>query len=574
MVFKGDILSAKIIVHLGSYQAQVDAALMDLEAKRIMGRIWNKDHTLWKESPAEISNRLNWLEAPKITQADMASMRVLADEVAAEGYTHAVLLGMGGSSLTPEVFLKTFGVKYGYPDLFVLDSTDPFAVAACNRSLDFSKTLFITSSKSGTTIETISLLKYFYNRAADILGKSQAGKHFVAITDQRSHLADLANNYDFRATFFGDSGINGRYSALTCFGLVPATLIGMDVDRLMECAHSMMDQEYAHVKSGSNLSEGAVLGTILGTMARHGRDKATFVLSKKIASFGNWLEQMIAESTGKEGKGILPVVGEPFGLPDIYGDDRLFIFIGLKDDEKRIEKQIIAVKEAGHPVIGIILCDLYDLGGQFFLWEMATAVAGYWLEINPFDQPNVESSKELVRQMIAAYHGETFISSEVPDIGGKAFNIKYDAYTLKEKVCSLLNKAKRGAYVAVQVYARQTTETDKILKKLRVVLRGQFRLATTIGYGPRFLHSTGQLFKGDQGYGLFIQLIAADLEDIPIPDEMAMEKSSVSFGVLKKAQAEGDRRALIRAGRQVLRIHLDADVIGGLNRLVSSLEKA
>lgn len=558
-------MSTNVIVRLGSYQYQVNAALRDLKANRIMGRIWDKDHTLWKESPAEISNRLNWLEAPKIMHTDMVSMRVLAKEVTAEGYTHTILLGMGGSSLAPEVFLKTFGMRHGCPDLFVLDSTDPSAVDACNRVLDFSKTLFIVSSKSGTTIETISLLKYFYNQAIGVLGVSEAGKHFVAITDQGSYLSGLANNYHFRAAFFGDSNIGGRYSALTCFGLLPAILIGMDIDRLMESARSMMDKDYSHRNNSRNLSEGARIGTILGTLALQGRDKATFVLSPQIESFGNWLEQMIAESTGKEGTGILPVVGEPWGSPDVYGDDRLFVFIGLDNDEQ-IENRTVAVKEAGHPIIKIILRDLYDLGGQFFLWEMATAVAGYWLNINPFDQPDVELSKKLVRQMI--------VPSKIPDIGGELLTIKEGRNTLKEKLGAFLKKAKCGAYIAVQAYVRQTDKTDKILRRLQVVLRDQFRLATTIGYGPRFLHSTGQLHKGDGGHGFFIQITADDLEDIPIPDEMAMEKSSIGFGVLKTAQAEGDRRVLIQAGRQIIRVHLDADVIGGLNRFVSSLERA
>lgn len=558
-------MSTNVIVRLGSYQYQVNAALRDLKANRIMGRIWDKDHTLWKESPAEISNRLNWLEAPKIMHTDMVSMRVLAKEVTAEGYTHTILLGMGGSSLAPEVFLKTFGMRHGCPDLFVLDSTDPSAVDACNRVLDFSKTLFIVSSKSGTTIETISLLKYFYNQAIGVLGVSEAGKHFVAITDQGSYLSGLANNYHFRAAFFGDSNIGGRYSALTCFGLLPAILIGMDIDRLMESARSMMDKDYSHRNNSRNLSEGARIGTILGTLALQGRDKATFVLSPQIESFGNWLEQMIAESTGKEGTGILPVVGEPWGSPDVYGDDRLFVFIGLDNDEQ-IENRTVAVKEAGHPIIKIILRDLYDLGGQFFLWEMATAVAGYWLNINPFDQPDVELSKKLVRQMI--------VPSKIPDIGGELLTIKEGRNTLKEKLGAFLKKAKCGAYIAVQAYVRQTDKTDKILRRLQVVLRDQFRLATTIGYGPRFLHSTGQLHKGDGGHGFFIQITADNLEDIPIPDEMAMEKSSIGFGVLKTAQAEGDRRVLIQAGRQIIRVHLDADVTGGLNRFVSSLERA
>jgi glucose-6-phosphate isomerase len=566
-------LSTKTSVHLGSYRFCVDEALQKLKADRIMARIWAKDHTLWKESCEGIGNRLNWLEAPQNMEEKIASIRPLAKESTAEGYTHAVLLGMGGSSLAAEVFLKTFGVKDGCPNLLILDSIDPAAIKDCERALDFSKTLFIVSSKSGTTIETISLLKYFYHRTIDTLGRNQAGRHFVAITDSQSPLSAIANNYHFRATFYGDPNIGGRYSALAYFGLLPAVIIGVDMEPFVESARSMMEQECLQINNSAYLSEGARLGTILGTMALQGRDKATFLLSPRIASFGLWLEQMIAESTGKEGRGILPVVSEHWSSPDRYGNDRLFIFIGLRGNEQMIKHQSIAAGRAGHPVIVIILHDLYALGGQFFLWEMATSVAGYWLRVNPFDQPDVELSKKLVRQMLTTCRGEMSLPSDFSCAGSETLKIDNDMDTIKSKLGSFLRGAKPGAYIGLHAYIRQTGETDELFRRLRGVLRDQLGLAATVGYGPRFLHSTGQLHKGDSGNGLFIQLTADDPEDISIPDEMDTRRSSISFGALKARQADGDRLALIHAGRRVIRLYLGGDALGALNRLVSSLEK-
>jgi len=399
---QSDILAQKSLLtfSLGEYKPSVDRSLLQVREERVMGRVWEHDHTVWKSEPTEITNRLGWLDSPAVMCENVTQLNAFVESVKADGIEQALLMGMGGSSLAPEVFSKIFanpnkGLKKG---LSVLDSTDPQAVLAAERSLDLAKTLFIVSTKSGGTVETFSFFKYFYNRVAERIGNENASKRFIAITDPGSGLADVAAKYNFRAVFLNDPNIGGRYSALTMFGLAPAALVGVDVERLLDSAQVMTcnaDGCNCPV-DGNNL--GGQLGTTIGELAKHGRDKLTFVLSPKIESFGDWVEQLIAESTGKEGKGILPVVGEPLGKPEVYGEDRVFVYIKLADDFTYDEK-IQALEKAGHPVIRLFLDNEYDLGGQFFLWEMATAVAGARLGINPFDQPNVEAAKILARKM-------------------------------------------------------------------------------------------------------------------------------------------------------------------------------
>ncbi|GAB4533196.1 MAG: bifunctional transaldolase/phosoglucose isomerase [Anaerolineae bacterium] len=540
-------------VSLGSYQEVVDAALDKMVEKRVVARIWAHDHTVWKPGPTEITNRLGWLNTAEVMSEDWPRLETFVEEVRAAGYTHALLLGMGGSSLAPEVFRKTFGVAPGYLDLAVLDSTDSGAVLASAEGLDLGRTLFITSTKSGSTVETLSFFKYFYNRVAGVVGADRAGEHFIAITDPDSPLAGLAGRYSFRTTFLNDANIGGRYSALSYFGLVPAALIGVDIPRLLEDAIAMACATEACVADREN--PGAVLGAILGELAKAGRNKATFVTSPQIASFGDWVEQLIAESTGKEGKGILPVVGEPVGPPEMYGDDRLFVYLSLEGDNS-YDEAVQALEDAGQPVVRLRLKNLYDMGGQFFLWEMATAVAGHLLEINPFDQPNVEAAKVLARKMVSEYieRGSLPAGESAP----------LTAAALDE----FLSQAQPGGYIAIQAYVQPTPETDAALQTLRTQLRDRLKLATTVGYGPRFLHSTGQLHKGDAGNGLFIQFTADAREDVSIPDEAGAPDSSITFGVLKMAQALGDRQALLDAGRRVISFHLGDDVVDGLNRLM------
>jgi glucose-6-phosphate isomerase len=530
----------------------VEAALDEMDGNRIVARIWAYDHTVWKRDPTEVVNRLGWLHTPPVMAVHIPRLEALTEAVRAAGYTDALLLGMGGSSLAPDVFRQVFGTPAGGLNLAVLDSTDPAAVLAHAERLDPARTLFIVATKSGTTVETLSFFKFFYNRTLEVVGPGQVGDHFVAITDPGSPLAALAGRYRFRATFLNDPNIGGRYSALSYFGLVPAALAGVDVARLLGRARASASDCWPCTPTRDNPA--ARLGAILGGLAEAGRDKATLVLSPTIASFGNWVEQLIAESTGKEGKGILPVVGEPLGPPEVYGDDRLFVHLRLEGDEPS-SAALAGLEAAGHPVVHLDLQDPYDLGGQFFLWEIATSIASHLLSINPFDQPDVEAAKRRAREMVAAYTetGVLPVGEPAPLTG--------------EALRRFLAQARPGDYVALQAYLPPTPEIDAALATLRVHLRRHTRLATTVGYGPRFLHSTGQLHKGDAGRGLFIQFTADDPRDVSIPDEAGAPTSSITFGVLKMAQALGDGRALADAGRRVIRFHLGSRVIEGLESL-------
>jgi len=554
---------------LGHYQGAVDAALADLRDNTILARIWKHDHTVWKPEPTEITNRLGWLHSPEVMAEAIPGINAFVETVRAEGYMHALLLGMGGSSLAPEVFRFTFGVKKGCLDLAVLDSTDPDAVLAQAKRFDPAKTLFIVSTKSGGTVETFSFFKYFYNLTAEKLGTEKAGSHFVAITDPGSGLADTAKKYNFRKTFLNDPNIGGRYSALSYFGLVPAALIGVDLKTLLERAATMAcNSEGCNCPQGGDNSSGK-LGAIIGEMAAAGRDKVTLIASPPIKYFGAWAEQLIAESTGKEGVGILPVDGEEAGAPAIYADDRFFAYLRLESDAT-FDSKVEALRQAGHPVMQLNLRDLYDLGAEFFRWEMATIIAGRRLGINPFDQPNVESAKVLARQMVAAYQKEGKLPELAPGLRANGVAVYSDvaAKTVDEALSKFLAQANSGRdYVSLQAYVQPTLETDAALQKLRTKIQTNLRLATTVGYGPRFLHSTGQLHKGDAGNGLFIQFTSDPKQDAPIPDEAGAPKSAMTFGVLKLAQTLGDRQALLEAKRRVIRFHFAKDVVGGIQKL-------
>lgn len=559
-------------ISLGLYRSVVDAAWAEMKNNRIIERIWKKDHTVWKPTPAEITNRLGWLYSPKNMMEKLHEIDTAVDAVRADGYTHALLLGMGGSSLAPEVFCKTFGIKEGYLDLAVLDSTDPGAVLAYAEKFDVHTTLFIVSTKSGGTVETFSFMKYFYNIVAEAVGADQAGRHFIAITDPGSKLSDIAEMYRFRATFLNDPDIGGRYSALSYFGLVPAAVIGMDTKTFIDRAIIAAEKEASGDMPVADEINGSFLGAVLGELAKAGRDKATFIFSDQIASFGDWLEQLIAESTGKEGKGIVPIVGEPLGSEDVYGNDRLFICLYLEGDEKECGK-LLNLERADYPIVCIKLRDTYDLGGQCFLWEMATVIAGHRLGINPFDQPDVEAAKVLARKTLAMYMEKGEMPADEPALSGGGIDVygNVQAGDPAEALKKFVEQAKPGAYVALQAYIQPTLKTDAALFELRTGLLDRFHLATSVGYGPRFLHSTGQLHKGDGGRGLFIQFTADAPWDTPIPDEMGLPDSSMTFGVLKNAQAAGDGQALVNAGRPVIRFHLGTDIIGGLKTLTESL---
>jgi glucose-6-phosphate isomerase len=550
-----------------SCRAALDEARKALRENRIVERIRRKDYTLWKPAPEEIANRLGWLDSPRAMRRHLAGIKEFVDGVRADGYDFALLMGMGGSSLAPEVFRRIFGRREGFLDLAVLDSTDPGAILDRAESLDLKRTLFIVSTKSGGTVETFSFLKYFYNLAAGRLGADEAGRHFIAITDPGSALARIAVTHRFRHCFLNDPTIGGRYSALSFFGLIPAALIGMDVEGFLERAAAEAEGEFTFSEA-SGETRGAFLGAILGELAMQGRDKLTFLFSPAVVPFGDWIEQLIAESTGKEGRGILPVGGEPLAAPAAYGSDR--VFVALRTGEDRTgEQELRLIAAAGHPVIEIGMADPVDLGAQCFTWEMVTAVAGWRLAINPFDQPDVEAAKALARRMIAAYRETGKIPPETPTLEAPGISV-YGA----EAACApgaaliaFLEQAGPGAYVTIQAYLRPSPEVGAALEAFRLRLRERVGLAVTVGYGPRFLHSTGQLHKGDAGRGLFIQLTADDPRDAPIPDELGLPASSLTFGVLKAAQAVGDRQALINAGRRVIRVHLHDDPVGGVRKL-------
>lgn len=565
--------------HLGEYQSAVNEALKEMRDNQVMRRIWAHDYTLWKPDPEEISNRMGWLHSPEVMMENLFKINELVEEARADGYTHALLLGMGGSSLAPEMFRFTFGVKEGYLDLAVLDSTDPGAVLFHDRRLDPTKTLYLVATKSGGTVETLSFFKYFYNRVCEAVGPEKAGQHFIAITDPDNQLANLAKEYKFRATFLNDANIGGRYSALSYFGLVPAALIGMDVAKLLDRAATVACNCEACNCPVAGDNSGAWLGANMGELAVAGRDKVTLIASPPIAQFGAWTEQLIAESTGKEGTGILPVNGEELGPPEVYANDRLFIYLRLKGDTTH-DAKVQALIDAGQPVVQLNLKDLYDVGGEIFRWEVATVVAGRRLAINPFDQPNVESAKILARQMVKKYQEKETLPVLTPALTTDGIKVytELSCSSLDEALVSFLNQADPGkeegqgrSYVAFQAYVQPTPETETALQALRTRVRDRFRLATTVGYGPRFLHSTGQLHKGDAGNGLFIQFTADMPDDAAIPDRAGSETSSITFGVLKEAQALGDRQALLDAGRKVIRFYLGHDVIGSLERLKESV---
>ncbi|NLF00693.1 MAG: glucose-6-phosphate isomerase [Anaerolineales bacterium] len=539
---------------LGRYAPAVDLARSEMARDEIVARIWAHDHTVWQPEPTEIANRLGWLYEPQRMLGELPRLRALVEAVRRDGVERALLLGMGGSSLSAEMFSRVFaGGAEGLPGgLDVLDSTDPGAVLAYADRLEPARTLFIVSTKSGTTVEVTSFWRFFHNWALDALGSERVGSHFIAITDSGSPLIDHAARAGFREVALANPNIGGRYSAFAHFGMIPAALVGVDVERLLHRA--IEAAALCGPGADTHANPGAALGCALGELARAGRDKVTFVVSEPLASFGDWAEQLIAESTGKQGRGIVPVVGEPLGEPGVYGDDRLFVHARLAGDDAH-EQPLARLAAAGHPVIRLELSDTYDLGAQLFLWEFAVAVAGYRLGISPFDQPNVESAKARARELSNRYAADGGLPA------GDAVQPSGEA------LAQFLAQARPGDYIAIQAFVQPTDETDAALAALRVKLRERTRLAVTVGYGPRYLHSTGQLHKGDAGRGLFIQLTAADRRDALIPEQIGRPEAQLSFGVLKSVQALGDLQALRDAGRRAIQFHLGDDPLAGLEEL-------
>ncbi len=559
----------RISYSLGPYESAVEKALAEMDRNRTISRIWNRDTTVWKPEPKDIANRLGWLQIPEVMMDNLEGMRSLAEALRSEGCRRAVLLGMGGSSLAPEVLFRSLGPREGYPELVVLDTTDPDAILSCAETLDPAGTMFIVSSKSGDTVETLSLFKFFYRWTSDRLGDAEAGRHFLAITDAGSRLESYGRRLQFRRVLLNDPDVGGRYSALSYVGLLPAALCGIDIEKLLDRAIDAMRDCGPEIGTGSNPA--ARLGAALGALALAGRDKVTFLAAPSLAGFGSWLEQLIAESTGKEGRGILPVVGEPPGPPPSYGNDRLFVSLRGRGAYPH-EAELSALEAAGHPAIDIYCEDLYDMGYQFFLWELATAAAGVCLRINPFDQPDVESAKVLARGMVADYLENCALPSEAALSSDGELSVygQGPAASPDTALQPFLDEVRPGDYVSIQAFLPPSVETDRLILELRSRIRRRCTAATTAGYGPRYLHSTGQMHKGDRGNGLFIQLTADPSRNAGIPDEPDALPSSISFAVLEKAQAMGDKKALLKAGRRVLHFHLGRSVTGGLGRLVKA----
>jgi glucose-6-phosphate isomerase len=579
----GTVIKAPLESEAGDLCAAVDATLDQLEKQKFPKRLWDRDPSLWKNDPAHqrvIRNALGWLRIPHAMLGQLDALSRFVQEVRAAGYSHSVVLGMGGCSLCPEVCRATFGTAPGYLELHVLDSTVPASVARIEKCVDLTHTLYLVSSKSGGTVETNSFFKYFYERVRALKGAS-AGENFVAITDPGTSLERLAREKEFRRVFSGVPDIGGRYSALSNFGMVPAALAGVDVQSLLERAEQMVYASEASVPAKEN--PGIVLGATLAEAARRGRDKVTFVISRAFESFADWLEQLIAESTGKEGKGLVPVAGEPLGAPEVYGNDRIFVHLELDPEaEGSGERALKALEAAGHPLLRISLRDKLDLGQEFFRWEVATATVGALLGIDPFDQPNVQESKEntnrLLRQFVsegkfgeerAALEAEgiqLYVSPEIRATLDAALAAEGRKSSLPGYLAAFLYQARAGDYVALMAYIAPSAGNTAALQSLRVRFRDSLRLATTLGYGPRFLHSTGQLHKGGTNNGLFIQITADDAQDLPIPEE------PYSFSILKQAQALGDLHSLESKQRRVVRLHLKGDVAGQLGRLEKLVE--
>ena len=562
-------LGQRVGLHLGDQQPAVDAALSKMDESQLVARIWANSHTVWKPQADEIVNRLGWLRSAEAMKKEAQCIDGLVQDFQNEGYKQAIVLGMGGSSLAPEVFGRCFrGTEIG---LTILDSTHPDEVAAVAQALDPAATLFIVSTKSGTTAETDSFFKYFYNLTVDAVGAEQAGQHFIAITDPGSKLVTLAEAYNFRAIYINDPDIGGRYSALSHFGLIPASLVGVDLKRLLRRASEAMNSCGSHVNASQN--PGALIGGVMGELAKAGRDKLTIIASPQIAAFGDWLEQLVAESLGKEGKGILPVVGEAVGGPDVYGNDRLFVHLQCGDDESH-KSAIGSLKEAGQPLIHLQFRDIYDLAEQFFVWEFAVAVAGERLSVNPFDQPNVESAKIQARKMLDAYTQTGKLPELIPALtdGNATLYGDVSASDLPAALRDFLDSARTGDYVAIQAYLQPSQSMAQALADLQTAIRNRTKAAVTLGFGPRFLHSTGQLHKGDRGNGLFLQLVDQPQTDLPIPDVAGKPESSVSFGVLIASQFLGDRQALLDAGRRVLRIDLNGAPAALVARMTEAMK--
>ncbi len=564
---------------LGSVQPAYEARLRRLDEQEFSRRLWAHDDSLWGDDPEHrkvAANRLGWLDVPVFMRNEVEALHQLAITIWREGFTHAVLLGMGGSSLAPEVLRLTFGVKPGAIELDVLDNTSPAAVRAVASACDPETTLFIVSSKSGSTLEVASFERFFYEWVRRSRG-DQAGRSFLAITDPGTSLEKLAVERGYRRVCSNPPDIGGRYSALSYFGLVPAALIGVDTGDLLTAALHEAKVSRPRVAAAEN--PGLRLGAALGELALAGRDKLTLVLGEEIAPLGSWIEQLVAESTGKSGRGILPVADEPLGPPAAYGADRVFVAASLAPLPAATESALAALEAAGHPVLRWKVESLTGLGAEFLRWEIATAVAGAVLGVDPFDEPNVTEAKQATQAVLTRYLEQGDFAPPAPAAAAGHVFVETPARIAEALrgragaspaawLPGLLSLARPGDYLALLAYMHRTPERHERLGRLRRALRDASRLATTLGYGPRFLHSTGQLHKGGPNTGLFVQITCDEGDELPIPGER------YGFGALRRAQAAGDYEVLARRDRRVIRLHLGGDVERGLEALLEASSAA
>jgi transaldolase/glucose-6-phosphate isomerase len=540
---------------LGTLQPAVDTQVVRLDKEQAARRLWAKDSTLWSADPAkreEIKNRLGWLNVAEKMLEHAPEFKELAGQ--GRAFSDVVLLGMGGSSLCPDVLRNTFGAIRGHPTLHVLDTTDPATILGVRAKIKLEKTLFIVASKSGETTETLSHFAYFWDQVTKGAKNTKAGRQFAAITDPGTSLEKLAKEHSFRWIFPGSADIGGRYSALSYFGLVPAALIGVNVGEMLERAVEMAHASADSVQTDHN--PGVWLGAVLGQLALAGRNKLTLIASPQIATFGYWVEQLIAESTGKQGKGIVPVEGEPAGKPTVYGKDRLFVYIRMDSDPAN--RAVTALEKAGEPVVTLTMRDKLDLGGEFLRWEIATAIAGSILGIDPFDQPNVQESKDNTKKVLAQYKSK----GKLPKADSTAASMS------RSGLKALLEKAKPGAYFAIMAYTARTPASTAAIAAMRTAVRDSKKIATTSGYGPRFLHSTGQLHKGGPKTGLFLQIVQEDTKDVAIPGQ------PFSFSVLKQSQSLGDLQSLTSRRLPVLRVTLGREPAAGWKALAAAVKSS
>jgi transaldolase / glucose-6-phosphate isomerase len=555
-------------------KAAVDASLDDWKKNNKVARLWQKDASLW--SNTDESHWLGWLTIADEQLASLDTLKRFSAEVKKVKFKHVLLLGMGGSSLCPEVLRMTFGKVAGFPELHVLDSTDPKQIKAIEQKLDLKRTLCIVSSKSGSTLEPNIFKQYFFERVKKAVGEKLVGSRFIAVTDPGSKMQLVAETDKFWKIFAGVPSIGGRYSALSNFGMVPAAAMGLDVGKFLKSTHEMV--KACDAISTADANPGVILGTILGVAANQGRDKITIITSPGISDLGAWLEQLIAESTGKIGKGIIPVDREKPAKPETYGSDRVFAYLQLANKtNKAQDAAVAALEKAGHPVIRITLPNVYTLGQEFFRWEIATAVAGSIIGINAFNQPDVEASKIETKKLTSQYESTGSLPAESPFFTSKDAKLFADekntaalsgGSTLGDVLKSHLSRIGAGDYFAVLGYIPMNAENEKALQAIRHSVRDLKRVATCLGFGPRFLHSTGQAYKGGPNSGVFLQITCDDASDFAVPGQ------KYTFGVVKAAQARGDFAVLAERGRRALRVHLGKNLKSGLNALAKAVTQA